>query len=286
MKLITAIVNKEDSKNVCNELLKSKFYVTRLATTGGFLMAGNMTLLICTDDGDLLAHLGHNAQVMGDHDDGHAQLVAQVVHQLQDLCLDRHVQRGGRLVGDQQLRLTGQRNGDHNALAHTAGQLVRVLLQAAVRLVDADQLQQLPSAGPSFLLGLFGVQQDDLDDLVADGVHRVQARHRVLEDDGDLVAANFAELLLGHFVDLVAIEPHRAADQPAGVGGQAHDGVGRDRLAGAGLADDAQHVALVHAEGHAVQRLDLARGGEEGQAFVLDFKNFFAHVAPPSLFSS
>lgn len=36
MKLITAIVNKEDSKNVCNELLKSKFYVTRLATTGGF----------------------------------------------------------------------------------------------------------------------------------------------------------------------------------------------------------------------------------------------------------
>ncbi len=50
MKLITAIVNKEDSKNVCNELLKSKLYVTRLATTGGFLMAGNMTLLICTDD--------------------------------------------------------------------------------------------------------------------------------------------------------------------------------------------------------------------------------------------
>ena len=46
MKLITAIVNKEDSKNVCNQLLKNKFYVT----TGGFLMAGNMTLLICTED--------------------------------------------------------------------------------------------------------------------------------------------------------------------------------------------------------------------------------------------
>ena len=45
MKLITAIVNKEDSRNVCNELLKSKFYVTRLATTGGFLMAGNICLL-------------------------------------------------------------------------------------------------------------------------------------------------------------------------------------------------------------------------------------------------
>ena len=50
MKLITAIVNKEDSKNVCNELIKAKFYVTRLATTGGFLMSGNTTFLIGTED--------------------------------------------------------------------------------------------------------------------------------------------------------------------------------------------------------------------------------------------
>ena len=50
MKLITAIVNKEDSKSVCNELLRAHFYVTRLATTGGFLMAGNMTLLIGTEE--------------------------------------------------------------------------------------------------------------------------------------------------------------------------------------------------------------------------------------------
>ena len=50
MKLVTAIVNKEDSKAVCNELLRAHFYVTRLATTGGFLMAGNMTLMIGTED--------------------------------------------------------------------------------------------------------------------------------------------------------------------------------------------------------------------------------------------
>lgn len=50
MKLITAIVNKEDSGAVCNALTKSGFSVTRLSTTGGFLMAGNMTLLIGTDD--------------------------------------------------------------------------------------------------------------------------------------------------------------------------------------------------------------------------------------------
>ena len=50
MKLITAIVNKEDSKAVCSALIRGGYTVTRLSTTGGFLMAGNMTLLIGTED--------------------------------------------------------------------------------------------------------------------------------------------------------------------------------------------------------------------------------------------
>lgn len=50
MKLITVIVNKEDAKQVCNHLIQEGFSVTRLSTTGGFLMAGNMTLMIGTDD--------------------------------------------------------------------------------------------------------------------------------------------------------------------------------------------------------------------------------------------
>ncbi len=50
MKMITAIVNKEDAGAVCAALTKGGFSVTRLATTGGFLMSGNMTLLIGTED--------------------------------------------------------------------------------------------------------------------------------------------------------------------------------------------------------------------------------------------
>lgn len=50
MKMITAIVNKEDSGAVCHALTKGGFSVTKLATTGGFLMAGNVTLLIGTED--------------------------------------------------------------------------------------------------------------------------------------------------------------------------------------------------------------------------------------------
>lgn len=50
MKLITAIVNKEDSRHVNKELNKAGFTVTRLSTTGGFLLASNVTLLIGTGD--------------------------------------------------------------------------------------------------------------------------------------------------------------------------------------------------------------------------------------------
>mgnify|MGYP001515448989 CR=1 FL=1 len=45
-KLIIAIVSNEDSTAASRALTKGGFSVTRLATTGGFLMAGNMTLLI------------------------------------------------------------------------------------------------------------------------------------------------------------------------------------------------------------------------------------------------
>lgn len=50
MKLITAIVNKEDAKIVNAELIKAGFSVTRLSTTGGFLLSGNTTMLVGTED--------------------------------------------------------------------------------------------------------------------------------------------------------------------------------------------------------------------------------------------
>ena len=50
MKLIFAIVNKDDSGSVSSALTRAGFSVTKLATTGGFLMAGNTTFLVGTDD--------------------------------------------------------------------------------------------------------------------------------------------------------------------------------------------------------------------------------------------
>lgn len=50
MKLIFAIVGKSDSHAVQDALTSSGFMVTKLATTGGFLKAGNVTFLIGVDN--------------------------------------------------------------------------------------------------------------------------------------------------------------------------------------------------------------------------------------------
>ncbi len=50
MKLIIAIVQDEDSSRLLTGLMQKGIGVTKLATTGGFLKAGNTTLLIGVDD--------------------------------------------------------------------------------------------------------------------------------------------------------------------------------------------------------------------------------------------
>ena len=50
MKLMIAIVQDEDASRLVNQLMKNGHGVTKLATTGGFLRAGNTTLLVGVED--------------------------------------------------------------------------------------------------------------------------------------------------------------------------------------------------------------------------------------------
>ena len=51
MKLVFAIVNNDDSHSVSSALTQGGYQATKLASTGGFLMAGNTTFMICSEDG-------------------------------------------------------------------------------------------------------------------------------------------------------------------------------------------------------------------------------------------
>ena len=50
MKLVMAVVNNDDSNRVQKALAIGGFSATKLATTGGFLMSGNTTFIIGTED--------------------------------------------------------------------------------------------------------------------------------------------------------------------------------------------------------------------------------------------
>ena len=65
MKLIVAVLRKEDEADTIAELNKKGFFVTELATTGGFLKEKNTTLLIGTDDHKLDAVLAILKQEAG-----------------------------------------------------------------------------------------------------------------------------------------------------------------------------------------------------------------------------
>lgn len=53
MKLIVAIIQDQDVSSLVDDLTSNDFRVTKLASTGGFLKAGNTTLLIGVDDGEV-----------------------------------------------------------------------------------------------------------------------------------------------------------------------------------------------------------------------------------------
>jgi uncharacterized protein YaaQ len=50
MKLVIAVVQDKDSNRLSNALVKAGFRATKLASTGGFLRAGNTTFMIGVDE--------------------------------------------------------------------------------------------------------------------------------------------------------------------------------------------------------------------------------------------
>ena len=95
---------------------------------------------------DAVGELAHDAEIVGDEQHRHAEPRLRVLQQLQDLRLHRDVERGGRLVGDQQVRLVRQRHGDHHALALAAGELMRIAASRAGRIGNADLVEQFDDA--------------------------------------------------------------------------------------------------------------------------------------------
>ena len=72
MKLVLAIINRDDANAVTQNLTKNGFSSTRLATTGGFLRAGNVTVLVGVDEEKVQAVI----DVIKEHSYSRKQMIA------------------------------------------------------------------------------------------------------------------------------------------------------------------------------------------------------------------
>ena len=191
----------------------------------------------------------------------------QPLHQVEDLRLGRHVERGRRLVGDQELGVVDQRHRDHHALAHAARELVRVVVDALLGARDPDlpSGSRSPGAAHPCLRDVL-VDQHGLLELPADRLDRVQRGHRVLEDHRRSSSPRISRSRCRRRAEhLLAVEQHRARSTSACRGSTRPMTVRKvTLLPRAGLADDAERLRPSSSEKLTpVDRLDDAVVGAE-----------------------
>ena len=219
-------------------------------------------------DRDPPAHRGERREVVGDEDDGQPEALLEVLEQPQHLRLDHDVERGRRLVGDQQPRLAREREADEHALALAAGELVRVVARAARR--QPDELEQLADARRHLAAARAGrVQPDRLADLAPDALDGVERVQRALEDDRELGPAHGAQAPGPHRQHVLAVEQDRAGDLRA-ARQQPQQRAGQRRLAAARLAGQAERLADAEVEVDAAHGGDGARARAVGDVQVAD----------------
>lgn len=194
--------------------------------------------------------------------------------QFEDLPLHGHVERRRRLVRDQDARPGHERGGDHDALAQPAGQFVRVLPVAVLRVGDAHLVQRGQRRQARLRAAVAAVQPQRLRDLGADPLQRVEAGHRVLEHHGDPRAAHLAQLPLGQGQYVPPVEEHPAARVHARrFGVQAHRGQRGGGFTAAGLTDDGEGLTGGDGQVHPAHRVHGGGGEFEVDAQVLEFED-------------
>ena len=123
---------------------------------------------------ELLAELPDDREVVAHEDERELQPRAHLVDQVEHLRLHGHVERRRRLVAEQHGGLGRERHRDHDALAHAAGELMRVRARAAA----GSGMPTSPSSSTARARARGARHAEHapghLGDLVADGLHGIE----------------------------------------------------------------------------------------------------------------
>ena len=232
-----------------------------------------------------VAHVGHDPEVVRDHEHGHPGLLLELSNELEHLGLDGDVQGRGGLVGDQ------ESGSQASAMAMTTRCCMPPRTGADTPTCapprDAHHLQHVHGQAQGFLVAHPAVDLHALGNLRAHGVDGVERGHGVLEDHGHLVAAHRPQLLEGHLEDILPLHEDLAGHNPARRRGhQVEDGQGGGGLSGPCFPHQAEGLAGGNGDvdaGDGVHDLVL---DDVLHREVLDFQNVLLRIhrsAPASV---
>ena len=118
------------------------------------------------------------------------------------------------------------------------------------------------------------MQAHRLGNLISDPHHGIERGHRLLEDHGDAISANFPHFVFVEIEKVGAFEHNGAADNPARrIGHEAHDRKRGHALAASGLADDGQGLAATNIERNVIDSPEQPRRCEENRLQALHVEN-------------
>lgn len=216
--------------------------------------------------GDAVADAAHQMDVVADEDDGQSPLFLEPQQQGDNLGLDGNVQGSGGLVGNQQVAVLGQGQGNADSLQLAPAELVGIGCQPSCRVGQLHLLQQGYGLPVGLLLG-------DVRLAVAEGfpedlphvLQGVKGAARLLKDEGNPLAPVFSQLVGGQAHQVHPLKEDGAGGM--GVGGQqAGDGGGGHGLAAAGFPHNSQDFPPVHVKADSTDTVDGNAGGSPQEA--------------------
>ena len=222
-------------------------------------------------DHHALGQFGDHTEIVGNQHQRHVLLGADLGDQRENLGLNGGIERRGRLVRHQHIRLAGQSHGDHDPLVHAAGQFMWIVAQTPPRIGNSNPVQKPQCFSLGRRARQAAMPRQRFVQLPADAVQRVERTGRVLKDHRDLATTDLGQFRLRQVNKLLPAERHRAAD----AGALAQEAQGRqpgDGLAAAGFAHNSQSLARGERQIDPVKRADVGLPVVEidGQALDVD----------------
>src|SRR5258705_9219262 len=132
---------------------------------------------------------------------------------------------------------------------------MRIALQPGFRIGNADLRQQFQRPRPRHRSADAVVQRQNLPDLAFDRMQRIERGHRLLEDDRNVVAADFAHLAFGRIEQFAALEMDRAGGMRRGrIRQELQHRQRADGFSGTGLADQRHALAALDGKRNTIHR--------------------------------